>query len=110
MSRQASSRRLKPPAGPPASGADGRPTPKKFADACEVDHLISLEIGGADDPRNLWPRPYDGASLNARVKDRLESRLHAEVCAGNVALEDAQREIAADWVQAFRKYIGEPPR
>src|SRR3954447_22115917 len=28
--------------------------------AHEVDHLISLEVGGSNSIRNLWPEPYAG--------------------------------------------------
>src|SRR5258708_5205551 len=27
---------------------------------CEVDHLISLELGGTNSIKNLWPQPYAG--------------------------------------------------
>ena len=77
---------------------------------CEVDHLISLELGGANELGNLWPEPYQGEALNAHVKDQLENRLHAEVCAGRLALKDAQKAISTDWVAAYRKFIGEPPQ
>lgn len=76
-------------------------------EGCEVDHLISLELGGADAVENLWPQPYEGA-LNAHMKDRLENALHRLVCEGKLPFADAQREIAADWVAAYRKYVGEP--
>jgi hypothetical protein len=46
---------------------------------------------------------------NARVKDQLENFLHAEVCAGRIPIEQAQREIAQDWIAAYQKYLGEPP-
>jgi hypothetical protein len=75
---------------------------------CEVDHLISLEIGGANDRANLWPQPYSGTVWNAHVKDKLENKLHALVCAGTVTLEDAQHEIATNWIAAYRKYLGDP--
>ena len=42
------------------------------------------------------------------MKDRLESYLHVEVCAGRLSVLDAQKAIAADWVAAYRKYLGEP--
>lgn len=71
---------------------------------CEVDHLISLELGGSNDPANLWPQPYDGV-LNAHDKDRLENELHRLVCAGDLSLEEAQTEIRTDWTAAFRKYL-----
>jgi hypothetical protein len=73
---------------------------------CEIDHLISRELGGADDVRNLWPQPY-GGPRNAVDKDRLENQLHKMVCAGDMSLNDAQHAIATDWVAAYRTYIGE---
>ena len=76
---------------------------------CEVDHLISLEIGGANDVANLWPQRYSGTVWNAHVKDKLENKLHALVCAGAVTLADAQSQISRDWIAAYRKYIGPSP-
>jgi hypothetical protein len=73
-------------------GLDPRP-PHGPAEAYEVDHLIPLELGGSNDIRNLWPEAAPGF----RVKDRLENELHRRVCDGQMRLEDAQREIAADW-------------
>lgn len=70
----------------------------------EVDHLISRELGGADDIRNLWPESYAGP-FGAHEKDRLENRLHKLVCARQLVLAQAQREIAADWTAAFRHYL-----
>jgi hypothetical protein len=75
--------------------------------AYEFDHEIPRELGGADDERNLWPQPL----AEARLKDRLENKLHAAVCSGALSLETAQREIRDDWVAAYRKYLGDvPPR
>jgi hypothetical protein len=47
--------------------------------------------------------------LNAHVKDRLENTLHRLVCSHKLPLEQAQREIAADWTQAYVTYIGSLP-
>jgi len=74
----------------------------------EVDHLIPLEIGGADVAANLWPESYDTKPWNAHVKDKLEDYFHREVCAGRIPIEQAQKEIAEDWIAAYRKYLGEP--
>jgi hypothetical protein len=71
----------------------------------EVDHLISLELGGSNSPKNLWPQSFRTKPWNARVKDALENRLHVEVCAGRVDLQTAQQEIATDWIAAYRKYF-----
>jgi hypothetical protein len=74
----------------------------------EVDHLISLELGGSNAIGNLWPEPYAGR-WGARTKDVLENRLHDLVCAGRLSLAVAQRQEASNWVAAYRRYLGEPP-
>lgn len=71
----------------------------------EIDHLISLQLGGSNEIENLWPQSYLTMPFNARVKDGLEHRLHALVCAGKMPLVDAQRQIATDWVKARQKYF-----
>lgn len=76
----------------------------------EVDHLISLELGGNNSIQNLWPESFLTEPWNAHVKDQLENRLHELVVSGKVDLKTAQREIASDWIAAYKKYISrEPP-
>jgi hypothetical protein len=72
----------------------------------EVDHLISLELGGSNDIKNLWPESYQTEPWNAHVKDKLEDRLHNLVCSGRMRLEDAQRDIARDWIAAYQRWMG----
>jgi hypothetical protein len=72
----------------------------------EIDHLISLELGGSNFERNLWPQSYWSVPWNAHVKDALENALHREVCDGRLSLATAQHDIATDWVGAYRKYVG----
>lgn len=74
-------------------------------DAYEVDYLITPELGGATDIRNLWPEPYHDTLWNAHVKDQLEDRLHRMVCHGDVDLATAQRDISTDWIAAYHKYF-----
>jgi hypothetical protein len=73
--------------------------------AYEVDYLITPALGGVDDIRNLWPQSYSATMWNAKVKDALEDRLHDLVCEGQLDLATAQRDIAADWVGAYKKYF-----
>jgi len=73
--------------------------------AFEVDYLITPALGGSDDIRNLWPQPYAGSPWNAYVKDALEDRLRGMVCSGALDLATAQREIAVDWIAAYKKYF-----
>ena len=47
-----------------------------------IDHLIPLEVGGANDAKNLWPE----TELEATTKDGLENAMHAAVCAGRISL------------------------
>jgi hypothetical protein len=76
------------------------------ADQYELDYLITPQLGGAPDARNLWPQRYQARVWNAGVKDQLEDLLPRLVCEGRVDLRTAQRDIAADWVSAYRKYFG----
>ena len=69
----------------------------------EVDHLISLELGGSNSIRNLWPQSYLTQPWNAHVKDRLENKLHALVVSGQLDLPTAQRMIASDWIAAYKR-------
>jgi hypothetical protein len=76
----------------------------------EEDHLVPLCLAGApQDPANLWPQPLVGP-WSAIRKDALEAKLCRLACDGKVRLEEAQREIATDWVTAYKKYIGGPKR
>jgi hypothetical protein len=74
----------------------------------EIDHLISLELGGSNDIKNLWPQPYLTKPWNAHKKDRLETRLKRLICVHKITLQEAQYAIAHDWVAAYKKYIQEP--
>jgi hypothetical protein len=71
----------------------------------ELDYLITPELGGSDDRRNLWPERYSSDVWNARVKDELERLLPKLVCAGTVPLATAQRDMATDWIAAYQKYF-----
>lgn len=78
--------------------------------ADEVDHLISLELGGSNSIKNLWPEPYN-QEWNAHVKDRLENKLHELICSPgtpdeqNARMKQAQYEISHDWIAAYKKYF-----
>jgi Protein of unknown function (DUF3761) len=69
----------------------------------EVDHIVSLELGGSNSIANLYPEAYANPN-GARVKDRLENAMHAAVCAGTLALKTAQREISSNWLATYRHF------
>ncbi len=84
---------------------------------CELDHLIPLELGGADGMGNLWPEcgPADAPlrERNFKIKDRVENYLADEVRAGRIPLAEAQHGIARDWSQylpAANRYCQEGGR
>ena len=70
---------------------------------CELDHLVPLELGGADGMGNIWPEcGPDSVTLRRRYfkqKDIVENYLAAKVRAGEIPLVQAPRGIATDWVQ-----------
>jgi hypothetical protein len=70
---------------------------------CELDHLVPLELGGADGLGNIWPEcgapNVDIRDRYFKIKDRVEYYLTAEVKAGKMPLAEAQRRIASDWTQ-----------
>ncbi len=74
---------------------------------CELDHLVPLELGGADTLDNIWPQcGPDGVSLNNRYfkqKDLVENYLTAQVKSGAMDMETARHRIAADWTPFLAK-------
>ena len=70
---------------------NGRPgSPQDY----ELDHLIPLGLGGhPTSPKNLWLQTWPEAAM----KDRDELRLHRDVCAGRMTLEQAQHKMLATW-------------
>jgi hypothetical protein len=72
--------------------------------AYEIDHLVPLELAGSNSIKNLWSESYS-IEWNARIKDELENRLHMLVCHGSVSLSEAQRAIATNWIDAYKRYF-----
>jgi hypothetical protein len=67
-----------------------------FTGQYEVDHLISLELGGSNDISNLWPEAAEPRP-GFHEKDQVENFLHREVCQGLISLLNAQDIIAHNW-------------
>ena len=67
----------------------------------ELDHLVSLELGGCPDcVANLWPEPYN-IPMGAHEKDVVENYLHKQVCDGAMSLHAAQAAIATNWESVY---------
>jgi len=63
----------------------------------ELDHLVSLELGGSNDLSNLWPE----AGSIPNQKDATENKLRRMVCTGQISLHEAQERIATNWETAL---------
>jgi hypothetical protein len=78
---------------------------------CELDHLISLELGGADTLDNIWPQcGPTRVILRARFfkkKDAVENYLAKRVKEGSMNLKDAQQAIASDWTQFLEEALNQ---
>lgn len=66
----------------------------------EVDHFVSLELGGSNDISNLWPEPA-APKPGFHEKDKVENYLHDQVCSGAMTLKDAQIKIATNWLDVY---------
>jgi hypothetical protein len=67
----------------------------------EVDHIISLELGGSNDIANLYPESYL-IKNGARTKDIFENYLHKQICNGKMDVAEAQRQISSDWFTNYQ--------
>jgi len=74
---------------------------------CEIDHWLSLEDEGVDGSEtrdnltlNLWPEPY-GEPFGAHDKDRVETWVHKQLCAGSITREQIS-DVMARWPEIYQ--------
>jgi hypothetical protein len=84
---------------------DPRRRPLHYRSALEIDHIVSLELGGSNDIANLFPEKLY-AHPGYRIKGRLENRLHDSVCAGKLTLRAARTGIASNWQKLNKQVYG----
>jgi hypothetical protein len=80
--------------------------PMKDFSAAAISALTSRRL---ERYQELWPQSMSTQPWNSDVKNELEDRLHKLVCDGSMSLEQAQREIATDWIAAYLKHVGPSP-
>ncbi len=68
----------------------------------EVDHFISLELGGSNDISNLWPEAADPVP-GFHQKDLVENYLNKQICQGIISLSEAQKEISTNWLEIYNR-------
>ncbi|MBI3626880.1 HNH endonuclease [Candidatus Uhrbacteria bacterium] len=67
----------------------------------EVDHFISLELGGSNEMANLFPEAAE-PKPGFHQKDEIENYLHEQLCAGHISLKEAQALIGQKWLEVYR--------
>jgi hypothetical protein len=83
--------------------------PVSFGNTLEIDHIVSLELGGSNDIANLFPEKANVEPAGYHVKDKLENKLHELVCDGKRQLRATQRKIASDWQELYESVFGVEP-
>ncbi len=68
----------------------------------EIDHLVSLELGGSNDIANLWPEAAS-PTPGFHQKDQVENYMHDQLCSGAMSLKDAQTQIATNWLVVYNR-------
>lgn len=72
----------------------------------KIDHLIPVELGGADTIDNLWPQSVRAKPYGADRKELLTEVLLTRIRAGQVTVAQAQEQISQDWIDAFIDHVG----
>jgi hypothetical protein len=68
----------------------------------EFDHLISLELAGADTDQNLWPQPTQSLIAGASDKDQIENHLKGEMCK---ILETEGESLADSYLAMMQRVV-----
>jgi hypothetical protein len=72
----------------------------------KIDHLIPLELGGADTIDNLWPQSLRAKPYGADRKELLTEVLLERIRTGRMTIAQAQEQIRTDWIDAFVDHLG----
>jgi hypothetical protein len=72
----------------------------------KIDHLIPLELGGADTIDNLWPQSLRARPYGPNRKELLAEVFLQKIRTGKMTLAQAQEEISRDWIDAFVDHVG----
>ena len=72
----------------------------------KIDHLVPLELGGADTIDNLWPQSVRARPYGTDRKELLTDVLLQKIRSGKMTRAQAQEEISRDWIDAFIDHVG----
>lgn len=74
--------------------------------AFKIDHLIPVELGGADTIDNLWPQSLRARPYGPERKELLTEVLLQQIARKQITVEQAQEQIRTDWIDAFIDHVG----
>ena len=74
--------------------------------AFKIDHLIPLELDGADTIDNLWPQSLRARPYGPDRKELLTEVLLQRIARKQITVEQAQEQIRSDWIDAFIDHLG----
>jgi hypothetical protein len=74
--------------------------------AYKIDHLVPLELGGADTIDNLWPQRLRARPYGPDRKELLAEVLLRRIARKEITIEQAQEQIRNDWIDAFIDHLG----
>jgi Protein of unknown function (DUF3761) len=85
--------------------------PGHYGHSLEIDHIVSLELGGSNSIANLYPEEASFASgaPGYHAKDRVENAAHAWLCQGKISLRAVQRAIATNWQSLYKRILHTTP-
>jgi hypothetical protein len=72
----------------------------------KIDHLIPVELGGADTLDNLWPQSLRAKPYGGDRKELLTEVFLEKIRTGRMTLGQTQEEIRKDWIDAFIDHVG----
>jgi len=73
---------------------------KRKPGAYQIDHLVSLQLGGSNDIANLWPEAAS-PKPGFREKDKVENYLRDQMCNGTMTVKEVQTAIATNWLAVY---------
>lgn len=74
----------------------------------QVDHIVSLGLGGSNEITNLWAMPetnmWNGENWGYKRKDAVEKILIERMKGKKMTPLEAQKCLSEDWIRCWKKY------
>lgn len=74
--------------------------PENIQNNYTIDRFVAVALGGSNDMANLWPQLVKG-ERSASHKNRVESFLYDQLCAGKLSMQEVQELGSRQWVMVY---------